>query len=150
MGSGTGLKTCKKKNPKQNKYSQTSPAGSECLFSFPALFQCLGACHSFCCRNLFVHASGSGIISSDAQSILGSSQSAGNCAPSLLNTVHERPEWMMNPSISMGPLEWYKMPGFYIFFLFFSFYVRREGGQLSCWKAGVIIGPGSFDVQTTP
>lgn len=75
----------------------------------------------FCHMNLFVHASGGGgeIISSDAQSILGTSQSAGNCAPSSLNTVHERAEWMMNLSLSMGLLECNKTPGFCFSPLFF-------------------------------
>lgn len=62
------------------------------VFSFSVFFDCLNACYIFCHMNLLVHASGTGIISSDAQSILGTSQSAGNSATSLLNTVHERPE----------------------------------------------------------
>lgn len=114
------MKTCKKY---KYKYSQTSPAGTDCLFLFPTLFHCLQACHIFCGMNLFVHASESGIISSDAQSILGTSQSAGNCAPSLLNTVHERAEWMMNSSIRIGLLECYKQPG-----LFFLFFLCLQGG----------------------
>lgn len=79
------------------------------LFSVPHSLTALE--HIFCHMNLFVHASGSGIIGFDAQSILGSSQSTGNCAPSQPNTVHERPEWMMNPSISVRLLECYKSPG---------------------------------------
>lgn len=85
--------------------------------------------------DLFVRASGRGIISSDAHSILGTSQSAGNCAPSLLNTVHERPEWLMNLSISMRILEPYKMSGL-PFFPFLSMFAGREGEAVVWLKGG--------------
>lgn len=54
----------------------------------------------------------------------------------------------MNLSISTGTPERYKMSGFFLPFL--SVFAGRGGQErLSAGKAGVIIGPGSFDVQTT-
>lgn len=104
------------------------PAGTKYLCSCPAR-------SVFCHMDLFVRASGRGIISSDAHSILGMSQSAGNCAPSLLNTVHERPEWLMNLSISMRILECYKMSGLR-FFPFLSMFAGREAEAVVWLKGG--------------
>lgn len=95
------------------------------VFSFLLFLTALEHATFSVIRNLFVHASGTGIISSDAQSILGTSQSAGNCAPSPLNTVHERPEWMMNPPLAWG---FWSVTRRLATVFSFSFYVCGEGG----------------------
>lgn len=116
-------KTCQK--IKRRIFTNITCRHGMLVFSYPTLFDCLRALHIFCHTNLFVQASGTGIISSDAQSILGTSLSSGNCAPSLLILYMKGlNEWWIHPLV-WGFWCVTRRPGSVFSF---SFYVCGEGG----------------------